>query len=87
MELKVLCGCGQKYKFEVEPINGQMPFAVNCPACGSDGTPVANQLIAEHYLDNPPVPVPIAPPPAPGGLKINRPASAPPPVPPPLPNN
>ncbi len=87
MELKVLCGCGQKYKFDVEPMNGQMPFAVNCPSCGVDGTPVANQLIAEHYINNPPAPVPIAPAPAPGGLKINRPAPAPAPVaaPPPLP--
>ena len=25
MELKVVCQCGQKFKFEVEPVNGQMP--------------------------------------------------------------
>jgi hypothetical protein len=83
MELKVNCGCGQKYKFDVEPTNGQMPFAVNCPSCGVDGTPVANQMLAEHFINNPPAPVPPPPPPAPGGLRINRPAPAP--TPPPLP--
>src|SRR5580658_6517398 len=83
MELKVVCGCGQKYKFDVEPVNGQMPFAVNCPSCGVDGTPVANQLLAEHFISNPPAPAPPPPPPASGGLRINRPAPAP--APPPLP--
>jgi hypothetical protein len=38
MELKVVCQCGQKYKFDVEPVNGQMPFTVNCPLCNADGT-------------------------------------------------
>jgi len=28
MELKVVCDCGQKFKFEVEPVNGQMPFNI-----------------------------------------------------------
>jgi hypothetical protein len=42
MELKLLCGCGQKYKFDVEPVNGQMPFTVACPVCGVDGTGPAN---------------------------------------------
>jgi hypothetical protein len=81
MELKVVCGCGQKYKFDVEPVNGQMPFAVNCPSCGVDGTPVANQLLAEHFINNPPAPAPPPPSPAPGGLRINRPAPPPTPAP------
>jgi hypothetical protein len=46
MELKVVCGCGQKYKFDVEPVNGRMPFAVNCPVCGVDGTVAANAILA-----------------------------------------
>jgi hypothetical protein len=85
MELKVACGCGQNYKFDVEPVNGQMPFAVNCPSCGTDGTPVANQLLMEHSINHPSAPAPAPPPPAPGGLRINRPAPAPAPAPPPLP--
>lgn len=77
MELKVLCNCGQKYKFDVDPVNGRMPFAVNCPVCGVDGTPLANQLLAQGPL----------PPSVPSVLRINNPpppppmASAPPPPP------
>ncbi len=43
--VKIFCVCGQKYAFEIEPLNGRMPFAVECPACGEDGTPQANQFI------------------------------------------
>ncbi|MBC8097588.1 MAG: hypothetical protein H7Y43_17435 [Akkermansiaceae bacterium] len=45
--IKVQCDCGQKYKFEVEPISGQMPYQVSCPVCGLDGTRKANILLAE----------------------------------------
>jgi len=47
MTVKIQCPCGAKYSFEVEPIEGRMPHAVNCPACQADGTEMANQLIAE----------------------------------------
>jgi hypothetical protein len=47
IEIKVQCECGQRYKFDVEPLNGEMPFAVNCPACGADGTPKANEILAQ----------------------------------------
>ncbi|HEX3718060.1 MAG TPA: hypothetical protein VH595_08835 [Verrucomicrobiae bacterium] len=46
MTIKVQCPCGAKYSFDVEPVEGRMPFAVNCPACNADGTELANQLIA-----------------------------------------
>ena len=46
-ELKVVCDCGQKYKFDVEPVNNQMPFTVNCPICKRDGTPKANALLQQ----------------------------------------
>jgi hypothetical protein len=89
MEIKVQCDCGQKFKFDVEPVNGHMPFTVNCPVCGADGTARANVLLQQMP---PPPPVPIAaayappPPPAPApmrpaGLSINRPQAAPPPAP------
>jgi hypothetical protein len=43
--IKIVCHCGQKYAFEVQPENGQMPVSVNCPACGRDGTIAANESI------------------------------------------
>lgn len=84
IELKVQCDCGQKYKFDVEPVNGQMPFAVTCPLCSCDGTAKANVLLQQHF---PPAPAPVtaippiapiaaAAPPAPAKLKLNLSASA-----------
>jgi hypothetical protein len=61
-EVKVVCGCGQKYKFEVEPVHGRMPAPVNCPACGADGTVAANAIIAQS--SPPPAFQPSAPRPA-----------------------
>ncbi|MDR3458211.1 MAG: hypothetical protein P4N60_12245 [Verrucomicrobiae bacterium] len=88
MELKIICQCGQKYKFDVEPVGGRMPFAVNCPVCQADGTATANMRLAEHFRFVPPPPSPnppssfapsgsaapaMPPPPPPvGGLRINR---------------
>lgn len=46
-ELKVYCDCGQKFKFDVEPVNGQMPFAVACPYCKRDGTAKANEMLQQ----------------------------------------
>jgi hypothetical protein len=46
MPIKIHCGCGQKYRFDIEPICGRMPAAVSCPVCGNDGTIAANELIA-----------------------------------------
>ncbi len=94
MELKVICQCGQKFKFDVEPVGGRMPFAVNCPVCNADGTAAANALLAEKFMFVPPAPAASAPPaaadisapppiaPAGSGLRINRePAAPPPPAP------
>jgi DNA repair exonuclease SbcCD ATPase subunit len=43
--IKIVCHCGQKYAFDVQPVNGRMPVAVNCPVCGRDGTIAANESI------------------------------------------
>ena len=43
--VKIVCHCGQKYAFEVQPVNGRMPVAVSCPVCGRDGTIAANESI------------------------------------------
>jgi hypothetical protein len=44
--VKIECECGQNYAFDVEPANGKMPTAINCPACGADGTMAANDYIS-----------------------------------------
>jgi hypothetical protein len=74
MEIKVLCGCGQKFKFDVEPVGGRMPFTVNCPVCGTDGTPAANTILSQNVPVLPPPPPPVAA--AAGRLQINRPVQA-----------
>jgi hypothetical protein len=45
--VKIQCGCGQKYAFDVEPVNGRMSSSVACPVCGADGTDAANEIIAK----------------------------------------
>jgi hypothetical protein len=85
MELKVYCDCGQKYKFDVEPVNGQMPYKVACPICQRDGTVKANELLAQNAVftpigsapapaapATPPPPVaPANPPPGPPKLRVS----------------
>jgi uncharacterized protein YxjI len=79
LEIKILCGCGQKYAFAIEPVNGRLPNPVRCPSCDVEGTQAANELIARS-MSAPAAaaaPVMLAPqPPAPqaGGLRINKPA-------------
>ena len=46
LPVKIQCGCGQKYAFDIEPVCGRMPGRVVCPVCGLDGTRVANEIIA-----------------------------------------
>src|SRR3954467_5172934 len=53
--IKIQCGCGQRYAFEVEPVSGHMPSAITCPVCGSDGTEAANQAIAHSAPAQPAV--------------------------------
>lgn len=90
MEVKVVCDCGQKYKFDVEPVNGQMPVKVNCPVCHADGTAAANIILSRMVSGQQPVSVAPAPqsaatPPPPAAaavpsssaLRIDRPAPAP----------
>jgi hypothetical protein len=46
LAIKVYCDCGQKYAFEVYPLDGRMPVPVACPVCRRDGTAEANRIIA-----------------------------------------
>jgi hypothetical protein len=71
--IKIQCACGQRFAFDVEPVNGRMPSAIACPVCGADGTAAANQVIAQSVGAQPAVAA--APAPAPG-LRV---ANAPPP--------
>ncbi len=62
--VKIVCSCGQKYAFDVYPLNGRMPSPIRCPVCGVDSTTVADEIIA-LALKPPALPVPAAPPPPP----------------------
>jgi hypothetical protein len=84
-EIKLQCDCGQKYKFEVESNLERMPFPVQCPVCGADGTARANVILRQHLpaadlsaATAPPVAV--APPPEgaspASGIKLPPPPSA-----------
>jgi Zn-dependent protease len=54
IELKISCtGCGQKYKFDVAPVNGRIPFTIECPICHMDGTATANTALANRRFDSP----------------------------------
>ena len=59
--VKVQCGCGQKYAFDVEPVGGRMPSPVACPVCGADGTGAANEIIARSLAAPTPVAAAYAP--------------------------
>jgi len=56
--IKIECACGQHYAFDVDPVDGRMPRAVACPACGADGTRTADGLIRDS-LPQPPTPKPV----------------------------
>jgi hypothetical protein len=51
--IKINCACGQRYAFDIEPVNGRMPAPVACPVCGTDGTVAANDIIAQSMAAQP----------------------------------
>ncbi len=87
IELKVHCDCGQKFKFDVEPVNYQMPFTVACPICHRDGTPKANAMLQQMAVFKPvEAPSPSGPAVAPPPLTASAlPPIAPAPIAPPPP--
>ena len=56
MEIKILCPCGAKFKFQVEPVNGQSPGPVHCPSCGKDSTEETNTRIRQQLAAPPATP-------------------------------
>jgi outer membrane protein assembly factor BamB len=59
MEIKVICQCGVKFAFDIEPVNGRMPCTIRCPSCDADATTQANAAIAEKLGATSPAPVAI----------------------------
>ena len=53
LPIRIQCGCGQEYEFEVELVDGRMPSTVACPACGADGTAAANDFIVQNSPPQP----------------------------------
>jgi hypothetical protein len=47
MQIKIQCGCGQHYAFDVDADGDLEPGMVLCPVCGFDGTGAANEAIAQ----------------------------------------
>jgi hypothetical protein len=88
MEIKVVCPCGAKYQFPVEPVDGHLPYSIGCPVCGQDNTVEGNRAIQEQLaLSSPQAPIiissapsPVASPPAqpPIGVPSAEAAPAPP---------
>ena len=70
--IKITCVCGQKYAFDVEPYNGRMPGAIQCPICKTDGTEAANLVLAQSLPPQPasPIAVPIPSAPGDGSIRI-----------------
>jgi hypothetical protein len=81
--VKIVCSCGQKYAFDVYPLNGRMPSPIKCPVCGVDGTAMADGIIA-LALKAPSLPSPTTPPPSPATPMASPLPSPPPTIPAPL---
>jgi len=80
VSIKIEYGCGQRYAFEVEPVEGRMASPVACPSCGADGTAAANASIASQPTASTPEVARTSPtlrltqaaaPPVPAGVKVD----------------
>jgi len=80
MEIKLLCHCGSKFKFDWDTVRDGVLSRINCPACGVDVTLEAREVIKQLSSFGSPPP-PVAPPPPPMAVPplVAVPA-APPPV-------
>jgi hypothetical protein len=77
MQIKIQCGCGQHYAFDVEAEGDLPPNTVACPACDTDGTDAANEAIAQTLAAQSaaPEPTPVARPRV--RLSVSTPATQP----------
>jgi uncharacterized protein YjeT (DUF2065 family) len=79
LTIKIECGCGQHYAFDVEADGALEAGTVVCPTCGADGTNAANAIITKNLAATPVAKeriYVIPPPPSPRVV-----APAPPPLP------
>jgi hypothetical protein len=53
MEIKILCSCGSKYKFDLEPVGGRAPVDLACPACKASWTEQADAIIRQAEAATP----------------------------------
>lgn len=61
MNIKILCACGTKFSFAVEPLDGKMPERIFCPQCGVDVTDAGNAMIQSSTADAVAAESPVAP--------------------------
>ncbi|HEY1173882.1 MAG TPA: hypothetical protein VGH19_21130 [Verrucomicrobiae bacterium] len=83
MRIKLLCNCGTKFTFDVEPVDGRMPTLALCPKCQVDCTEVADayiaQVLAARAGSVPPVVAAAPPPSIKLSVSTHAPAAPPPP--------
>jgi hypothetical protein len=77
--VKIVCSCGQKYAFDVYPLDGRMPSPIRCPVCGVDSTTVANEIIALALRPPSPAAPAVPPPPLAAPIPAPLPSLSPPP--------
>jgi hypothetical protein len=56
LPIKILCECGQKYAFDIEPSTDNFICAVRCPVCGADGSEATNQIVQQYLATQTPSP-------------------------------
>jgi len=86
IEVKVICPCGTKFKFDTDPVDGRMAAPVICPRCNENQTELANQDIATKLAAAaaaaPPAVTPVTPAvPKHGPVRVGSSPSAPKPAP------
>jgi len=58
--MKIQCGCGAKYEFDITPGMAQNPVRFVCPACGADSSALVTRLVREQLGQAQPAPPQLA---------------------------
>jgi len=45
IDTKIACQCGNRFKFDMDLVNGRAPDGMVCPSCGAPVTPACNALV------------------------------------------
>ena len=51
--MKIQCGCGAKYEFEITPDMARSPVQFVCPACGADSSALVTDLVRQQLDQTP----------------------------------